>query len=306
MRIKSYNDFNILNEEKSIGSENIRTKYYSDIDKSTFYKIINIDPTSVRKKDFSKPGKYSKWLLREYRKLKANKNNKLIDSLLSVDTSIKKDLNMKLFIYSTNWFKSQQNDGFYSGGTFFRSASNEETDILKYSLEGFIKMMNNWTDKYKEETANAEFETVFSDDKVSILIPLNFTASYETAKNTEWCSKSYSGYSIWNKSSLLFRIIPEDKSKDKIKLTWTKDDKKWYIACSKYPEMTGVGNPFDIIDGKEKWLITKEKYDKIYNDEYSESKKWRDNSIKIAETMQLLTPESKKLIKLYYDKNKKI
>jgi hypothetical protein len=35
--------------EKSIGSESIRMKYYSDLPKHVFYSIVNLDPTSVRK-----------------------------------------------------------------------------------------------------------------------------------------------------------------------------------------------------------------------------------------------------------------
>ena len=44
-RILSYNLF-----EASIGSENIRKKWYPKIPKKLFYTIINLDPTSVRKK----------------------------------------------------------------------------------------------------------------------------------------------------------------------------------------------------------------------------------------------------------------
>ena len=57
-RILNYSLF-----EASIGSENIRKKWYPKIPKKLFYTIINLDPTSVRKKDFSKPGKFSKWLI---------------------------------------------------------------------------------------------------------------------------------------------------------------------------------------------------------------------------------------------------
>ena len=76
--------------EKSIGSEEIRKKWYSDLPKKTFYSLVNIDPTSVRKKDFSKPGKYSKWLIREYKK--GNLNDNLLE-----DNEFCKKL---LFIYT--------------------------------------------------------------------------------------------------------------------------------------------------------------------------------------------------------------
>ena len=68
MNILRFNNFSEI-FEKSIGSEEIRKKWYSDLDKKTFYKLVNIDPTSVRKKEFSKPGKYVKWLITQYKKV---------------------------------------------------------------------------------------------------------------------------------------------------------------------------------------------------------------------------------------------
>jgi len=73
MNIDKYNRFVVgvhhrksLILEKSIGSEEIRKKWYSDLPKDIFYKLVNIDPTSVRKKELSKPGKYVKWLIISY------------------------------------------------------------------------------------------------------------------------------------------------------------------------------------------------------------------------------------------------
>ena len=55
MEILRFKNFSEIILEKSIGSEEIRKKWYSDLDKKEFYKLVNIDPTSIRKKDFSKP-----------------------------------------------------------------------------------------------------------------------------------------------------------------------------------------------------------------------------------------------------------
>ena len=81
LRFKNFSDI-IL--EKSIGSEEIRNKWYSEMDKKVFYKLVNLDPTSIRKKDFSKPGKYTKWLISMYKKGKHIITLILIGSLILI------------------------------------------------------------------------------------------------------------------------------------------------------------------------------------------------------------------------------
>lgn len=270
--------------EKTIGSEAIRDKWYSDLDKKTFYKLVNIDPTSVRKKDFSKPGKYTKWLIKMYNNINKDGYNYDFDSYFD------DELNYKLFVFSTGWYKSKA------------KKENLEKDILKFrSLRGFRDYMTNYVDKFKEETEDAKFDVVFDDDNISILIPINFTASRETAKNTQWCTQTYRAYSVWNKEALLFRIIPKDDKYDKLKLTWSKDNKTWYIACSKYPEIYGSGNPFDkvgLFKRRERW---EDSLSELLNSKTS-SDKPRKVSGYIKETMSLLSDEAKKSIISYYNK----
>jgi hypothetical protein len=138
---------------------------------------------------------------------------------------------------------------------------------------------------------------------VDVLIPINFTASAESAKNTEWCSRSYDGYSWWNKKALLFRIVPKDKGYDKLKLTWSKKegDNEWHIACSKYPEIYGGGTPFDMIDGKESWQERIDYMNDIHNDDKPVSIKWKENSDNITKTMNLLSNKAKETIKKYHE-----
>lgn len=274
--IKKFNIFNKINFdeyliEKTIGSESIRHKWYSDLDKKTFYKLVNIDPTSVRKKDLSKPGKYVKWLIKMY---KNNTDNDYFD--------FDDDLNYSLFVFSTGWYKSKAKN------------KNIEKDILKFrSISDFKHHMNNYVDRFRDETEDAKFDVVFDDDNISILIPINFTASRQTAENTQWCSQSYTGYSMWNKVALLFRIIPKNDKYDKLKLTWSKNNENWYLACSKYPEIYGDGSPFDkvgLFKNRERWedKLSELKAKKIYKD--------------IKETMSLLSDDGKKSIISYYNK----
>ena len=289
LRFKNFSDI-IL--EKSIGSEEIRNKWYPDLDKKVFYKLVNIDPTSIRKKEFSKPGKYTKWLINMYKKESKSEYFDFNDSFNS-------HLNFKLFIFSTGWYKSKvKKESFYLGGELNKTIEN---DILKFpTLRDFERHMYNYQDEYRKQTEDAKYDVVFSDDKIDILIPINFTASAETAKNTEWCSQSYGGYSMWNKVALLFRIIPKDNKYDKLKLTWSKNNKAWYLACSKYPEIRDYNNPFDKTNGIENWKVSKNKMDNDTNWD-----KWKENSIKIEETMSLLSEKAKETIKEYYNKNEK-
>lgn len=301
MNILRFNNFSEI-FEKSIGSEEIRKKWYSDLDKKTFYKLVNIDPTSVRKKEFSKPGKYVKWLITQYKK---EQKYGYRDMNEDFDSIFDEDLNFNLFVFSTGWYKSKiKKETFYLGGQPNKTLEN---DIFKFkSLSDFNNHMGKITEEYRKQTEDAKYDIVFSDDKIDILIPINFTASAETAKNTEWCSKSYPGFSNWNKMSLMFRIIPKDNTYDKLKLTWVKKErspeKQWYIACSKYPEIHGVSTPFDIIDGKESWEERVEYMNGIYNDDKPSSIKWRENAKNIINTMSLLSKISKEVIVKYYEK----
>ena len=297
MIIKKFDSFTNIILEKSIGSEEIRNKWYSDMDKKVFYRLVNIDPTSVRKKGFSKPGKYTKWLISMYKKIK---EDKIYDVEKDFDEYFNSDLNFKLFIFSTGWYKSKvKKESFYLGGELNKTIEN---DILKFkSLREFENQINKIKDEYLYRTEDAKYDIVFSDDKLDVLIPINFTAASETAKNTQWCSQSYNGYSYWKKISLLFRIIPNDNKYDKLKLTWNKSNKDWHLSCSKYPEISGGGTPFDLIDGKESWQEKLEYMNGIYNDEKTSSIRWRENADNITKTMNLLSSNAKETIKQYYN-----
>lgn len=278
--------------EKSIGSEEIRNKWYSDLPKKTFYKLVNLDPTSVRKKDFSKPGKYSKWLIREYKK--GNLNDNLLE-----DNEFCKKLQYNLFIYSTHWFANKNMTIYHLGGV--KSVDYRiSNDIQRLSIYGFNDKMSKYIKQYEAETEKAKYDLVYQDDKIKVLVPLNFTASFETAKNTQWCSQSFSGYSMWNQRSILFRIIPIVSGYDKLKLTWDREgfDARWYIACSEYPEIFGNKTPFDKVNDVEYWSLKCDEYEEVFNKKVPQMDE-------IRKTMELLSSDAKKFIMNYYDKYKK-
>jgi hypothetical protein len=254
-------DFKLF--ENTIGTELIYNKYYSDIDKKVFYKIINIDPTSIRVADFSKPGRYSKWLIREFRKGGLNIDNE----------NYRKHLNYLLFICSTGWFKYHYK--------YF--------DIQQYDINKFLNFLENLSSEYELKTQDSKFDIIYSDEILDILVPLNFTAAFETAKNTDWCTSKMNSYSYWNQVAILYRIIPKDKNYDKLKLTWEKSSDEFSLACSKYPEIKFDQAPFKIVDGKEIWdLILTNSNNK--------------NADTIRKTMDLLTSEAKQIIILNHQK----
>ena len=172
---------------------------------------------------------------------------------------------------------------------------------------------------YELFTENARYDIVYSDSKLSVLVPLNFTSSYQTAKNTDWCSKSVNGFSMWNQKSIMFRIIPKNSSVDKVKITWDKYDGKthsswWHIACSKYPEIKGSGSPFSLIETKRQKKVgfgysdhDIERWEWELNKEDVISKTnniWKENSKKFRETLSMISKEAKIFIEKYHhDKN---
>lgn len=301
MNIKRFNNFiedSIL--EKSIGSDAIREKWYSDIDKKIFYHIVNTDPTSIRKKEFSKPGKYVKWLIKCYKDM--CKNPRIYGDMNKYYLErFDNDLKNCLFIFSTGWYKSKSiKSTYYVGGSPQRTMQN---DIFKFKdILDFKKTIKRYENEFKVQTQEGKYDLVYSDDKVDVLIPINFTASYEIAKNTDWCTQSYSGFTMFSKQSLLFRVLPKNKELDKVKISWGRNNNTWFIACSKYPEINGQGTPFDIVDGVERWKKVKNDSDLEYTSDRPVSVKWRENSIKIEETMNLLSDKAKDTIKEYYNK----
>lgn len=146
MEILRFDDFSGLLLEKSIGSEEIRKKWYPDLDKKIFYKLVNLDPTSVRKKEFSKPGKYTKWLISMYKKMKSQDYFESDDS--DLDRYFNSDLVFMLFVFSTGWYRSKvKKESFYLGGQLNKTLEN---DILKFrTIWSFIGHMSKVIDEYR-------------------------------------------------------------------------------------------------------------------------------------------------------------
>lgn len=223
--------------EKSIGIENIYQQYYSDIPRNIFDQLLELDPTtpySTESHTTDKLGKYSKWILREYRKgyfdsyVKNNEIKKL------------KFLKEELALLTTNWL---------------RKKLNKNIDILTYSYPELTNLLGNLIKQYHKDTATKKgqikYDLLYEDDNWTIFVPLNAsTAMYLSGKETQWCSNVEHGYNMWKQTGMVFyRFIPKLTNYKKMRLTWNKDDLKynWAFAYTYSPvHLYGKGkNPFD-------------------------------------------------------------
>ena len=208
--------------EKAWHSEDIRNKYYSDMPKRLFYMFVNSDPTSVRKKDFSKVGKYVKWLINQYNQ--HHEDSYYMSEFVYRD-DIREKIKNSLYIFTT------------STGRKLLKDDKEPIDIHKHNIDSLLRAVSNIKDQWTVLTNDGKIDLVYEDNNLLILIPLNFTACYQYSKNTEWCSQSLNGYNSWSKQGLLYRFI--DKQTNEIyRLTWMfNDNTKFSWATKKYPEI---------------------------------------------------------------------
>lgn len=244
--------------EKSIGVQNIYKKHYSDIKPELFKELINLDPTTTYFKnvidgsDKGKLGKYTKWILREYRK-------GYFDSYIK-DNDIKKlkFLREELTLLGTSWLKKRMG---------------KSIDILKYSYPELTNLLSEYLDKYKKETffdeesgVSIDYDLLFEDDKWMIFVPLNWqTSQYLCGKDTQWCSNTQTGW-VYTKGegNILYRFIPKGYG-SKMRLTWMGDKSKynWAFAYTKSVyHLRGDGNPFEN-DGDVYYEEDKEIHDEL-------------------------------------------
>jgi hypothetical protein len=221
--------------EKSIGVQNIYKKHYSDIKHELFLQLLDLDPTSnTHYLKSGKMGKYSKWILREYRKGH-------FDSYVK-DDDIKslKFLREELKLVGTSWLKKRM------GKTI---------DVLKYSYPDLTNLLSSYLDQYRKETifddkdVDIEYDLLFEADKWMIFVPLNWqTSQYLCGKDSQWCSNTQSGW-VYTKGegNILYRFIPKGYG-SKMRLTWMNDKSKynWAFAYTKSVyHLRGDGNPFE-------------------------------------------------------------
>lgn len=157
-RIKDYTTFLL---EKFMILDDIYTKYYSNIDRAIFDKIVNSDPTTKG----IKMGIYCKWLLNLFN----NKKLKLEDLYKATE-----------YLEAFHSFKHKLSIN----------------DINKIdSLPTLFKLVEPYLKKDNAEFSNederkfiGQFKQIFKNDKYRIIIPLTLKASQYFGQDTEWCT----------------------------------------------------------------------------------------------------------------------
>jgi hypothetical protein len=143
--------------------DTIYNKYYTNFDRNTFDKIIEVDPTTVTKD--KKLGMYSKWLL----KLHISKKLKLEDLYKATE-----------YLTAFNQFKHKVSDKDINSYSSL-------VDIFK-EVEPFLakKDMNFANDE--EKKLAGQFKEIFRNEKYRIIIPLTLKSSQYFGRGTEWCT----------------------------------------------------------------------------------------------------------------------
>lgn len=174
--------------------EDVYQKWYNDIDRNTFNKIASMDQTGNQ----NKVGKFTKWLMIQYRKGELNLNN--IDKIKNLLVIFNKFIN-KIDKKDINQYKNIKE--------------------LTLTLEPFIKNPEQATSKSDEirKLKKEGSEVVYEDDMWKVIIPKTKIAAQYYGKNTEWCTSSrdygfehfFDNYS--GKGNLYININKQTKNK---------------------------------------------------------------------------------------------
>ena len=195
---------------------------YSDIQREKFDALVKLDPTTVcYDNTVIKLGKYSHWILNRYSKA---------DSYVG-ERMLRKDY--KILEYLTThkeWFvkNHMKRDAKY-------------VNIFKFkTITDMVQTMGNYYDEYECHKLYKDFPenvfTIFENDEIRVIEPLDFATCFKYSKTTEWCTKSENCFKSWGSTNLLLRFI-DKKEKRMCRLTWSfNDNTEWSWATPIYPE----------------------------------------------------------------------
>ncbi len=169
--------------ESVLNIDTIYNKYYSNIEKDIFDKIIESDPTTIVKD--SKMGVYCKWLLKLY----ANNKLKLEDlykatQYLSAFHQFKHKIHQK----DINFYKSLP-------------------ELFKV-VEPFLEKEDVSFENDEERKLAGQFKEVFRNDAYRIIIPLTLKASQYFGQGTEWCTTNTDMFKKYTKKQNGDEITP--------------------------------------------------------------------------------------------------
>ena len=182
----------------------IYTKYYSDIDKNTYNKIVKSDPTSFK----DKVGIYVKWLINLYK----HKSLKLEDLYKATEyLSLFHKFKHKLPIKDINKIKTLP-------------------ELFKL-VEPFSDTEEFIFDSEEERKLSGQFKEVFRNNTDRIIVPLTLKASKYFGKGTQWCTINEDMFEEYTENqdinnldgNCLYIIYPIDSknSKDRLQFSFS-------------------------------------------------------------------------------------
>lgn len=169
--------------EAILDINSIYTKYYNNIERDIFDKIIEADPTTVLKDN--KVGAYSKWLLKLYDKKK-----------LKLEDLYKATEYLTAFKQFSHKISDKDINSYLSLPELFKA------------VEPFLgqKGMNFTNDD--ERKLAGQFKEIFRNEEYRIIIPLTLKASKYFGRGTEWCTTKSDSFAEYTKKQDADDITP--------------------------------------------------------------------------------------------------
>jgi len=187
------------------GLEDIKNKYFKDMDDKVFSQLVKLDPTY---KGEDKAGNYTRWILNLYNKGKLKEEDfyKVTDYLQKFNNVKKKMKNKDIF-----QFKSLPD---------IAKTLDEFEDDEELSDRQELRRLKKQIEKTKEKIHD-EAELVHDGEDWEVWIPETFEASCALGKETHWCTASPSSPHYFRQYSVqgpLYILINKKDPEDKYQL----------------------------------------------------------------------------------------
>ena len=187
------------------GLEDIKNKYFKDMDDKVFSQLVKLDPTY---KGGDKAGNYTRWILNLYNKGKLKEEDfyKVTDYLQKFNNVKKRMKNKDIF-----QFKSLPD---------IAKTLDEFEDDEELSPRQELRRLKKQIEKTKEKIHD-EAELVHDGEDWEIWIPETFEASCALGKETHWCTASPSSphyFRRYSEQGPLYILINKKDPEDKYQL----------------------------------------------------------------------------------------
>ncbi|MFA5071228.1 MAG: hypothetical protein WC511_02545 [Candidatus Pacearchaeota archaeon] len=195
--------FSVLKVESFLvtaGIEEAYTKYYSDIPRDIFNRLVSADP-EIQKQNTEAPrkiGRYGQWILRMYQqgKLKLEDLYKITEDLSTFNQIIPSLRNSN---------KSADINQFKNPSELFHFVQQQKTLVAPKVEDVDEDPMVLLTNDYYIQTKQATLE--YEDEKWKIVSPKTLEASQFYARGTRWCTQYPDNFAQYTKSGTLWILL---------------------------------------------------------------------------------------------------